>query len=99
MTFSNPALQNVMLRCHRILVAGCPAYKDKCIVSTVDYTPKKLIDDKLIEAGGICMKSKLTVNNEEYLYVLGGQSKEARPYFGRVSYESGMVSEICQKLY
>lgn len=47
MTFSNLALQTVMLRCHRILL-GCPAYKDKCTLSAVEYTPKKLIDDKLI---------------------------------------------------
>jgi hypothetical protein len=63
MTYSNHYLQNIMLRCHRMLVSGCLPYKDKCILNNVDYVQKKAVDDKIIEIGTICIKSKLTEAN------------------------------------
>lgn len=59
MTYSNSYLQNIMFRCHRILLSGCLAYKDKCILNNVEYSQKKSIDDKIIEIGAISIKSKL----------------------------------------
>jgi len=64
MTFSNSHIQNVLLRCHRMLISGCPPYKDKCVVSNVEYTAKKSIDDKIMEPNYLCLKSRLNGNNE-----------------------------------
>lgn len=41
MTFSNSHLQNIMFRCHRMLLAGHAGYKDKCVINNVDYVVKK----------------------------------------------------------
>lgn len=63
MTFANPQVQNVILRCHRILLTASQPYKDKCIVNNVEYVPKKTVDEKVVELASICIKSKLSDPN------------------------------------
>lgn len=33
-TFSNSHLQNLIFKCHRILLNGLPSYKERCIISS-----------------------------------------------------------------
>lgn len=58
MTFSNLQLQNVLMRCHRILYSGHIGYREKCLVNNVDYIPRKSLDDKLAEPNVVCIKSR-----------------------------------------
>lgn len=78
-----------------MLVSGCLPYKDKCILNNVDYVQKKAVDDKIIEIGTICIKSKFTEANQLFIYVLGGKEKEDKPYYGRFTVESVTLSNIC----
>ena len=47
-----------------MLLSGCLAYKDKCVITNVDYLPKKALDDKFIEIAAIYMKSRMHGDNE-----------------------------------
>lgn len=99
MTFSRPHVQSAMLRCHRMLATGHPSYKYKCIVSAVDYVNKKSLEDKFLEPGTICIKSKSEGEDEQFLYILAGLEKESKIYYGRLTVNSVALSQICEKLY
>lgn len=98
MTFSNSHLQNVLLRLHRGLLSGLPIYKEKCVLSEVDYVNKKALDDTYVKKDTFIMKS---LETGEFLYILGPceNSEGDRIYYGRVKINVKVISHLCEQLY
>ena len=100
-TFSNSHLQNLIFKCHRILINGLPSYKEKCILSSTQFNPKKSATDKFVEKETFAIKSLCSSNSEycQFLYVVGPIEDDDEPYFGKMNFDRDELSAVTEELY
>ena len=70
MTFTNFHLQNILLKCHRVLSVNVPAYKEKCMRVSTEVTLKKDLAQPVLTPSFVSFKSKRIPEGERFLYVL-----------------------------
>ena len=98
-TFSNFHLQNLIFKCHRILLSSLPSYKEKCVLSSTEYISKKSIEEKFVEIDSFVFKSFRESKYDNFLYILGGISEKDAIYYGKVKFNRTELSMITEELY